>query len=102
MGPRFASAEALARIQHETAMRLAEEAARPSTHSTMRTSTLHLPKPPPPPEPDTEGDLSWAMILKRTFEAYVRNERPNMVSDESNIKMILLTFKAVRGMGSVE
>lgn len=25
-------------------------------------------------------DLSWATVLKRTFEAYVRQERPNMVS----------------------
>lgn len=29
---------------------------------------------------DDERDLSWATVLKRTFEAYLRGERPNMVS----------------------
>jgi WD repeat and SOF domain-containing protein 1 len=28
---------------------------------------------------DDEMDLGWATVLKRTFEAYVRGERPNMV-----------------------
>jgi hypothetical protein len=28
---------------------------------------------------DDESDLGWATVLKRTFEAYVRGERPNMV-----------------------
>lgn len=29
---------------------------------------------------DDVDDLSWATVLKRTFEAYVRGEKPNMVS----------------------
>lgn len=28
---------------------------------------------------DDERDLGWATVLKRTFEAYLREERPNMV-----------------------
>ncbi len=28
-----------------------------------------------------EADLSWATVLKRTFEAYVRGERPNMYGE---------------------
>jgi len=30
---------------------------------------------------DDELDLSWSTVLKRTFEAYVRNERPNMYGE---------------------
>lgn len=30
---------------------------------------------------DDVVDLSWATVLKRTFESYVRGERPNMVRD---------------------
>lgn len=29
---------------------------------------------------DDAKDLSWATVLKRTFEQYLREERPNMVS----------------------
>lgn len=29
---------------------------------------------------DDVKDLSWATVLKRTFEQYLREERPNMVS----------------------
>jgi WD repeat and SOF domain-containing protein 1 len=32
------------------------------------------------PEND-ERDLSWSAVLKRTFEAYVRGERPNMYGE---------------------
>jgi len=31
---------------------------------------------------DDEVDLSWATVLKRTFEAYLRNERPNAYGEE--------------------
>jgi WD repeat and SOF domain-containing protein 1 len=30
---------------------------------------------------DDEVDLSWSTVLKRTFEAYVRGERPNMYGE---------------------
>ena len=30
---------------------------------------------------DDEKDLGWATVLKRTFEQYVRGERPNMYGE---------------------
>ena len=30
---------------------------------------------------DDEVDLSWSTVLKRTFEAYIRAERPNMYGE---------------------
>ena len=30
---------------------------------------------------DDNRDLSWATVLKRTFEAYIRGERPNMYGE---------------------
>ena len=30
---------------------------------------------------DDKRDLSWATVLKRTFEAYVRGEQPNMYGE---------------------
>lgn len=35
-------------------------------------------------EEEEEGekrDLDWAAVMKRTFEAYVRGERPNMYGE---------------------
>jgi WD repeat and SOF domain-containing protein 1 len=33
---------------------------------------------------DDEVDLSWSTVLKRTFEAFLREERPNMYGEELN------------------
>lgn len=30
---------------------------------------------------DDKRDLDWATVLKRTFEAYIRGERPNMYGE---------------------
>ena len=30
---------------------------------------------------DDERDLDWSTVLKRTFEAYIRGERPNMYGE---------------------
>ena len=30
---------------------------------------------------DDKRDLGWATVLKRTFEAYIRGERPNMYGE---------------------
>lgn len=30
---------------------------------------------------EDKRDLDWATVLKRTFEAYVRGERPNMYGE---------------------
>lgn len=32
-------------------------------------------------EEKDEDDLSWSTVLKRTFEAYIRSERPNMYGE---------------------
>ncbi|QRV78394.1 Glycosyltransferase sugar-binding region containing DXD motif [Ceratobasidium sp. AG-Ba] len=32
-------------------------------------------------KPDDEVDLSWSTVMKRTFEAYIRGERPNMYGE---------------------
>ena len=36
---------------------------------------------PLPPSEWLHADLSWSAVLKRTFEAYVRGERPNMYGE---------------------
>jgi len=33
---------------------------------------------------EDERDLIWATVLKRTFEAYLRGERPNMYGEWLN------------------
>ena len=33
---------------------------------------------------DDEVDLSWSTVLKRTFEAYLRGERPNAYGEHLN------------------
>lgn len=33
---------------------------------------------------DDEVDLSWSTVLKRTFEGYIRAERPNMYGEWLN------------------
>ena len=30
---------------------------------------------------DDKRDLDWATVLKRTFESYIRGERPNMYGE---------------------
>ncbi|KAG6851205.1 hypothetical protein H0H93_015215 [Arthromyces matolae] len=40
----------------------------------------NISKEPPTDLPD-RGDLDWATVLKRTFEAYIRGERPNMYGE---------------------
>jgi WD repeat and SOF domain-containing protein 1 len=33
------------------------------------------------PDAGDKRDLDWATVLKRTFEAYIRGERPNMYGE---------------------
>ena len=63
LGPRFAQGESKAR------QALAESA------------SMKLPDPEDETVADDKRDLSWATVLKRTFEAYVRGERPNMYGE---------------------
>jgi WD repeat and SOF domain-containing protein 1 len=62
LGPRFIDGERIARLNNETnATRTVQE----------------------PLENVTEDkrDLDWATVLKRTFEAYIRGESPNMYGE---------------------
>ena len=60
MGPRFATSE---RLAHTMASRI------------NYTGETH------PPDVGDKRDLDWATVLKRTFEAYIRGERPNMYGE---------------------
>jgi hypothetical protein len=60
LGPRFAYTESTARARFEARL------------SSVNGSGHHE-------TPIPEGDLSWATVIKRTYEAYLRGERPNMV-----------------------
>ncbi|GJE91425.1 hypothetical protein PsYK624_075750 [Phanerochaete sordida] len=62
LGPRFAAGERQAR------QALAE-------------SGTTLPDPEDETVLDDKRDLDWATVLKRTFEAYIRGERPNMYGE---------------------
>ena len=70
LGPRFAEGERRAK----------QTASIPST-----TKEKKIKKPANDKEDDKEGvepwDLSWGSVLKRTFEAYIRREAPNMYGE---------------------
>jgi DDB1- and CUL4-associated factor 13 len=79
LGPRFIKSERKGR----------EEAAAASAAAVADPKVL--PKPIPDPHLHVEEnviddirDLSWATVLKRTFEAYIRGERPNMYGEHIN------------------
>ena len=38
----------------------------------------------PPLPTSSEGDLSWATVLKRTFEKFIRGQAPNLYGEEIN------------------
>ncbi|KAF8507582.1 snoRNA binding protein [Hysterangium stoloniferum] len=99
LGPRFAQFEQTGRIQAREA---AAAAAAASSHSKKSKSSSHAkkrasgsgsgsdasPRSPLPPANageddaiDDKRDLDWSAILKRTFEAYIRGERPNMYGE---------------------
>lgn len=63
LGPRFAAGERLARasLAEATSTKLPE----------LEDESVH----------DDKRDLDWATVLKRTFEAYIRGERPNMYGE---------------------
>lgn len=85
LGPRFARAEALQKgaLAAEAARLAATRSAPPASATTAMAATASASARPrkSPPEPDTEGDLSWATVLKRTYEAYLRGERPNLYGE---------------------
>jgi DDB1- and CUL4-associated factor 13 len=64
LGSRFAEGERIARLNNEIAL------------NASRTAQELLDK-----LTEDKRDLDWATVLKRTFEAYIRGERPNMYGD---------------------
>jgi hypothetical protein len=64
LGPQFAEAERIARHKNETALNDTGIAQEPREKVT-----------------EDKRDLDWATVLKRTFEAYIRGERPNMYGE---------------------
>jgi len=53
--------------------------ARPSSTSPSKEGITSSPKDPK--EEEDRRDLSWSTVLKRTFEAYLRGEAPNMYGE---------------------
>ena len=82
LGPRFAAGELKARTKARA--QAAAEAAAKATQgdgiAEAARSRITAIDPSRDTIEDDERDLSWATVLKRTFEAYLRGERPNMVS----------------------
>lgn len=77
MGPRFIAGERLART---------------SSAEATRTTDTRIAEPEDE-DVDVDGedrvahdkrDLDWATVMKRTFEAYIRGERPNMYGEWVN------------------
>lgn len=64
LGPRFAKGE--------RALRDAQKEGSDATASSGETVREDM---------DDEVDLSWSTVLKRTFEGYIRAERPNMYGE---------------------
>ena len=64
LGPRFIDGERIARFNNETV-----------SNATLTVEEL-LEK-----VTEDKRDLDWATVLKRTFEAYVRGESPNMYGE---------------------
>jgi hypothetical protein len=64
LGPNFADGERIARLNNDIA------------YNTTHTAQEALGK-----VAGDKRDLDWATVLKRTFEAYIRGERPNMYGE---------------------
>lgn len=69
LGPRFIAGERVARASAAAADAAASSTAVPD-ESEFDDSVE-----------DDKRDLDWATVLKRTFEAYMRGERPNMYGE---------------------
>jgi WD repeat and SOF domain-containing protein 1 len=69
LGPKFAAMERKAKVQ----------ALRAASPNGSKTSPLAKADPEADLFEEDQRDLGWATVLKRTFESYVRGERPNMV-----------------------
>ena len=70
LGPRFGEGE-----------RIARQAFRSLTKQRHRHSPLTDSQDNEDRVEDDRRDLDWATVLKRTFESYIRGERPNMYGE---------------------
>lgn len=64
LGPQFAEGERIARLNNEISSN--------DTHAAQEISEKVT---------EDKRDLDWATVLKRTFEAYIRGEGPNMYGE---------------------
>jgi WD repeat and SOF domain-containing protein 1 len=64
LGTRFIEGERIARLNNEIAL-----------------NASHVVQEPLDRVTEDKRDLDWAAVLKRTFEAYIRGEIPNMYGD---------------------
>jgi WD repeat and SOF domain-containing protein 1 len=64
LGPRFLEGERIAHLNNEIALNASRAAQEPLEKAT-----------------EDKRDLDWATVLKRTFEAYIRGETPNMYGE---------------------
>ncbi|KAG9126107.1 hypothetical protein FRC07_004842 [Ceratobasidium sp. 392] len=70
LGPRFAAGETRAKEQmYKQLLNQRQEKGKVKLNWVVKDDDLD------------EEDLSWATVLKRTFEAYIRGERPNMYGE---------------------
>ena len=67
LGPRFINGERIARAQAEATQ--------------AQTQTDRPAEFPEDLVADDKRDLDWSTVLKRTFEAYIRGEQPNMYGE---------------------
>ena len=81
LGPRFAKTEQIAHDNLRKAKAAALAGAGPTTAATDSSS----PATDEPEYATTPGndkrDLDWSTVMKRTFEAYIRGETPNMYGE---------------------
>lgn len=77
LGPRFEDVERIGRMQAESPPDRASEII--TTETTNATESRKFVWDDR--VSDDKRDLDWATVLKRTFESYIRGERPNMYGE---------------------
>lgn len=80
MGSRFAEAERLGRIQAAESARSSSQTETSSYKAKAKRALLQDVEDEANVEAD-KADLDWATVLKRSFDSYIRGERPNMYGE---------------------
>lgn len=90
LGPRFINGEMAARVAAAKAAAEADASdASTNTDGQARSPQRQAHQQPPQLQMEEsvtndKRDLDWATVLKRTFEAYIRGEAPNMYGEWLN------------------